>query len=87
MLAKLFVKRLASVVEISLRETKTRVIMGSSIHDKLLSIRYTFEQLGQTSGKCRTLVHLDQSKLFSRVNHGYLAAVLETVSLGPNFGS
>lgn len=77
-------KRLARVVRGLVCEAQTCAISGRSIQGNLHLIRYYLERVEQNSGKGGARVHVDQYKAFSRVDHVYLAAVLEAVALDSN---
>ena len=56
---------------------------GGSIQDNLYLIREVLE--GIEDGTEAALISLDQSKAFDRVDHRFLASVLETVGFQPEF--
>ncbi len=56
---------------------------GRSIQDNLHLIQKILE--GLKDGTKATLINLDQSKAFDWVDHRFLASVLETAGLQPEF--
>ena len=62
---------------------QTFAVKGRSIQDNLHLIREVLE--GIQDGTEAVLISLDQSKAFDRVNHRFLATVLETAGFKPEF--
>ena len=62
---------------------QTFAIKGRSIQDNLHLIREVLE--GIEDGTEAALISLDQSKAFDRVDHRFLATVLETARFQPEF--
>ena len=58
-------------------------VKGRSIHDNLHLVREILETLKNDTEA--ELINLDQSKAFDRVDHRFLAAVLETTGFKPEF--
>ena len=58
-------------------------VKGISIEDNLHLVRQILE--GIEDNTKAALINLDQSKAFDRVDHRFLAAVLETVGFEPEF--
>lgn len=83
--AKVLEKRLECVVEQLVGEVQTCTILSRSINDNFHLLYYFLERVRKISGKSGTLVPLNQSKAFYRVDHWYLTVVLEGAGLGPNF--
>lgn len=68
-LAKVLAKRLVRVVSSLAGEAQTCAMLNRTIHNNIRFIRYTLEWIGEISGKGGALVHLNQSKVFGRVDH------------------
>ena len=54
-----------------------------SIQDNLYLVRGVLEELGDDTEAA--LINLDQSKIFDRVDHHFLATVLKAVGFEPEF--
>lgn len=84
-LVKVLTKRLAHNMSGIINEAKMCAIPNISIHNNLSLIRYSLEVVNRVPGKGGTLVYIDQSKTFNRVNRWYLLLVLMTDKLGLTF--
>lgn len=52
-----------------------------SIHDNLHLVHYSLENVRIIAGKRMSLVNLDQTKVFDRVDHWYLVVLHKEVGL------
>ena len=75
--------RLQLVISDLIGPEQTYAVKGRSIQDNLHLIREVLE--GTEDGTEAALISLDQSKAFDRVDHRFLATVLETVGFKPEF--
>ena len=78
-LARVLANRLQLVISDLIGPEQTFAVKGRSIQDNLHLIR---EVLDDTEA---ALISLDQSKAFDRVDHRFLASVLETAGFKPEF--
>ena len=82
-LARVLANRLQLVISDLIGSEQTFAVKGRSIQDNLHLIREVLE--GIEDGTEAALISLDQSKAFDRVDHRFLATVLETVGFKPEF--
>ncbi len=82
-MAKILQERLQSVAESLLGPEQTCSVRGRTIQSNLHLIRTIIE--GVKDDEEAALINLDQSKAFDRVDHRYLAAVLQAAGFAPNF--
>ena len=82
-LARVLANRLQLVISDLIGSEQTFAVKGRSIQDNLHLIREVLE--GIEDGTKAALISLDQSKAFDRVDHRFLATVLETVGFKPEF--
>lgn len=76
----MLVRVLGGLVE----EEQICAIPSRSVHDNLYLIGNPLGRVGKISGNGEALV-VDQSKAVDRVDHTYLAVILEAADLGPDF--
>ena len=82
-LAQVLAKRLQLVISDLIGPEQNYVVMGRSIQDNLHLVRQILEGIEDDTEAA--LINLDQSKAFDRVDHRFLAAVLETAGFEPEF--
>ena len=82
-LARVLANRLQLVISDLIGSEQTYAVKGRSIQDNLHLIREVLE--GIEDGTEAALISLDQSKAFDRVDHRFLATVLETAGFKPEF--
>ena len=82
-LARVLANRLQLVISDLIGPEQTYAVKGRSIQDNLHLIREVLE--GIKDGTKAALISLDQSKAFDRVDHQFLAIVLETAGFNPEF--
>ena len=82
-LARVLANRLQLVISDLIGPEQTYAVKGRSIQDNLHLIREVLE--GIEDGTKAALISLDQSKAFDRVDHQFLATVLETAGFEPEF--
>ena len=82
-LARVLANRLQRVISDLIGPEQTFAVKGRSIQDNLHLIREVLEGIGDDSEAA--LISLDQSKAFDRVDHRFLASVLETAGFKPEF--
>ena len=82
-LARVLANRLQLVISNLIGSEQTFAVKGRSIQDNLHLIREVLE--GIEDGTKAALISLDQSKAFDRVDHRFLATVLETAGFKPEF--
>ncbi|CAE1313253.1 unnamed protein product [Acanthosepion pharaonis] len=82
-LAKILQERLQSVAKSLLGPEQTCSVRGRTIQSNLHLIRTIIE--GVKDDEEAALINLDQSKAFDRIDHRYLAAVLQAAGFAPNF--
>ena len=82
-LARVLANRLQLVISNLIGSKQTFTVKGWPIQDNLHLIREVLE--GIEDGTGATLISLDQSKAFDRVDHWFLATVLETAGFKPEF--
>ena len=82
-LARALVNRLQLVISDLIGSEQTFAVKGRSIQDNLHLIHEVLE--GIEDGTEAALISLDQSKAFDRVDHRFLATVLETARFKPEF--
>ena len=82
-LARVLANRLQLVISDLIGSEQTFAVKGRSIQDNLHLIREVLE--GIEDGTEAALISLDQSKAFDRVDHRFLATVLETAGFKPEF--
>ena len=82
-LARVLANRLQLVISDLIGSEQTFAVKGRSIQDNLHLIREVLE--GIEDGTEAALISLDQSKAFDRVDHRFLATVLETAGFKPGF--
>ena len=82
-LARVLASRLQLVISNLIGSEQTFAVKGRSIQDNLHLIREVLE--GIEDGTEAALISLDQSKAFDRVDHRFLATVLETTGFKPEF--
>ena len=82
-LARVLANRLQLVISDLIGSEQTFAVKGRSIQDNLHLIREVLE--GIEDGTEAALISLDQSKAFNRVDHRFLATVLETAGFKPEF--
>ena len=82
-LARVLANRLQVVSSNLIGPEQTYAVKGRSIQDNLHLIREVLE--GIEDGTKAALISLDQSKAFDRVDHRFLASVLETAGFQPEF--
>ena len=82
-LARVLANRLQLVISDLIGSEQTFAVKGRSIQDNLHLIREVLE--GIEDGTEAALISFDQSKAFDRVDHRFLATVLETAGFKPEF--
>ena len=82
-LARVLANRLQLVISDLIGPEQTFAVKGRSIQNNLHLIREVLE--GIEDGTEAALISLDQSKAFDRVDHRFLATVLETAGFKPEF--
>ena len=82
-LAQVLANRLQLVISDLIGPEQTFAVMGRSIKDNLHLIREVLEGIKDDTEPA--LISLDQSKAFDRVDHRFLASVLETAGFKPEF--
>ena len=82
-LARVLANRLQVVISDTIGPEQAYPVKGRSIQDNLHLIREVLE--GIEYGTEAALISLDQSKAFDRVDHRFLATVLETAGFQPEF--
>ena len=82
-LARVLANRLQVVISDLIGPEQTYAVKGRSIQDNLHLICEVLE--GIKDGTGAALISLDQSKAFDRVDHRFLASVLETAGFQPEF--
>ena len=82
-LARVLANRLQLVISDLIGPEQTFAVKGRSIQDNLHLIREVLEVIEDDTEAA--LISLDQSKAFDRVDHRFLASVLETVGFKPEF--
>ena len=82
-LARVMANRLQLVISDLISPEQSYAVKGRSIQDNLHLVRQILE--GIKDDIEATLINLDQSKAFDRVDHRFLAAVLETARFEPEF--
>ena len=82
-LARVLASRLQLVISDLIGPEQTFAVKGGSIQDNLHLIREVLE--GVEDDTEAALISLDQSKAFDRVDHRFLATVLETAGFEPEF--
>ena len=82
-LARVLSNRLQLVINDPIGSEQTFAVKGRSIQDNLHLIREVVEWF--EGGTEAVLISLDQSKAFDRVDHRFLATVLETAGFKPEF--
>ena len=82
-LAKILTERLQLVADRLLGPEQTCAVKGRTIQSNLHLIRTILE--GVKDDDCAALINLDQSKAFDRVDHQYLATVLQAAGFKPDF--
>ena len=82
-LARVLANRLQHVISDLIGPEQTFAVKGRSIQDNLHLIREVLEGIKDDTEAA--LISLDQSKAFDRVDHRFLASVLETAGFKPEF--
>ena len=82
-LARVLANRLQLVISDLIGPEQTFAVKGRSIQDNLHLIREVLEGIKDDTESA--LISLDQSKAFDRVDHRFLASVLETAGFEPEF--
>ena len=82
-LARVLANRLQLVISDLIGPEQTFAVKGRSIQDNLHLIREVLEGIKDDTEAA--LISLDQSKAFDRVDHRFLASVLETAGSKPEF--
>ena len=82
-LARVLANRLQLVISDLIGPEQNYAVKGRSIRDNLHLVRQILE--GIKDDTRAALINLDQSKAFDRVDHRFLAAVLETAGFQPEF--
>ena len=82
-LARVLANRLQLVISDLIGPEQTFAVKGRSIQDNLHLIRKVLEGIKDDTEAA--LISLDQSKAFDRVDHRFLASVLETAGFKPEF--
>lgn len=80
-LATVLANRLQAVLPSLIGPEQTCAVKDRTIQDNLHLVGLIVEQVDSEAA----LINLDQSKLFDRVNHRILVAVLESADFGPSF--
>ena len=81
--AQVLANRLQLVISDLVGPEQTYDVKGRSIQDNLHLIRKILE--GLKDGTEGALINLDQPKVFDKVDHRFLASVLETAGFQPEF--
>ena len=81
--ARVLANRLQLVISDVIGPVQCYAVKGRSIQDNLHLVRQILE--GKKDDTEAALVNLDQSKAFDRVDHRFLATVLETARFEPEF--
>ena len=82
-LARILANRLQLVISDVIGPEQTYAVKGRSIQDNLHLIREFLKGIKDSTEAA--LISLDQSKAFDRVDHRFLASVLETAGFQPGF--
>ena len=82
-LARVLANRLQLVISDLVGPEQNYAVKGRSIRDNLHLVRQILE--GIKDDTKAALINLDQSKAFDRVDHRFLAAILETAGFKPEF--
>ena len=82
-LARVLANRLQLVISDLIGPEQNYAVKGRSIQDNLLLVREILEDLEE--GTEAIQINLDQFKAFNRVDHRFLATVLETAGFQPEF--
>ena len=82
-LARVLANRLQLVISDLVGPEQNYAVKGRSIRDNLHLVRQILEGIKDHAEAA--LINLDQSKAFDRVDHRFLAAVLETAGFKPEF--
>ena len=82
-MARVLANRLQLVISDLIGPEQTFAVKGRSIQDNLHLIRAVLEGIEDDTEA--SLISLDQSKAFDRVDHRFLATVLETAGFKPEF--
>ena len=82
-LARVLANRLQRVIGYLIGPEQTFAVKGRSIQDNLHLIREVLEGIEDNTEAA--LISLDQSKAFDRLDHRFLATVLETARFKPEF--
>ena len=82
-LAWVLANRLHLVISDLIGPEQTFAVKGRSIQDNLHLVREVL--VGIKDSIKATLINLDQSKAFDRVDHRFLASILETAGLKSDF--
>ena len=82
-LARVLANRLQLVMSDLIGPEQSYAVKGRSIQDNLHLVRQILEGIEDDTEAA--LINLDQSKAFDRVDHRFLAAVLETAGFEPEF--
>ena len=82
-LARVLANRLQLVISDLIGPEQNYAVKGRSIRDNLHLVRQILE--GMKDDTKAALINLDQSKAFDRVDHRFLAVVLETAGFQPEF--
>ena len=82
-LARVLANRLQLVISDLIGPEQTFAVKGRSMQDNLHLIREVLEGIKDDTESA--LISLDQSKAFDRVDHRFLASVLETAGFKPEF--
>ena len=82
-LARVLANRLQLVISDLIGPEQTFAVKGRSIQDNLHLIREVLERIKDDTEAA--LISLDQSKAFDRIDHRFLATVLESAGFEPEF--
>ena len=82
-LTRVLANRLQLVISDLIGPVQNYDVNGRKSQDNLHLVREVIEGLKDNTKDA--LIHLDQSKVFDRVNHRFLATVLETSGFNPEF--
>ena len=80
-MSQVLANRLQVIISDQIGLEQTYAVKGRSTQDNLNLIREVLE--GGEDGTEVALISLDQSKAFDRVDHRFLASVLETAEFNP----
>ena len=83
MLARVLVNRLQLVISDLIRPEQNYAVKGRSIQDNLYLVKEVLQAI--RDGTEAALINLDQSKALDRVDHRFLATVLETAGFELEF--